>query len=303
VEQDPNDEPAEELLRRILIARQSEWEINTISKGPYTEPPLPEGVTELPKLAQDWTWATLEQLTSADRVICYGILMPKEDFQNGILYVKVKNIKNDKVDLASLSRTSPEIAKKYARASLRTGDLILAIRGTYGRVAVVPPELDGGNITQDTARLAITDLANRDYIAWYLRSEFAQTYFKKVARGVAVKGVNIADVRLCPVPLPPLAEQQRIVTEIERRLSVAAEVEVAVEVGRRRANRLRQSVLKRAFEGKLVGQGPEEEPAEGLSERGREGHPRMEHEYANDGAGQGGKQNRMNPKQLDFFSD
>ncbi len=240
-------ETGEQLLQRILETRRSQWK----GKGKYKEPAAPD-TSGFPELPKDWEVASLEQLTSGDRVICYGILMPKENVPNGILYVKVKDLKGDKVDIASLHRTTPEIAAKYARASLRTGDILLAIRGTYGRVAEVPPELDGGNITQDTARLVVSTLVDSAFIAWFLRSQDAQNYFKRVARGVAVKGVNIADVRICPVPLPSLREQQRIAAEVDRRLSLVREVEAQVDANLTRAERLRQSILSRAFTGGLV---------------------------------------------------
>ena len=70
-----------------------------------------------------------------------------------------------------------------------------------------------------------------------------------------------------PVPLPPLAEQRRIVAEVERRLSVIQQAEATVEAGLKRAERLRQSILKEAFAGRLVPQDPNDEPASVLLER------------------------------------
>lgn len=69
------------------------------------------------------------------------------------------------------------------------------------------------------------------------------------------------------IPLPPLAEQRRIVAEVERRLSVVAEVEAAIEANLRRATRLRQAILKKAFAGQLVRQNPADEPASALLAR------------------------------------
>lgn len=240
-------ETGAELLERILTERRKNW----TGRGQYKEPAEAQKAN-LPALRSGWVYASLEQLTDAMRPICYGILMPKENIPNGVPYVKVKDMKGDRIDVPALHRTTKDIAAKYRRSSLLPGDLLLAIRGTYGRVAEVPEELRGANITQDTARLGVTGLACHRFLATCLRAPECQNYFKRVARGVAVKGVNIGDVRLTPIPLPPLSEQTRIVAEVERRLSVIDELEAVVTANIQRATRLRKSILQRAFAGELI---------------------------------------------------
>ncbi len=73
--------------------------------------------------------------------------------------------------------------------------------------------------------------------------------------------INLQILNPYPIPLPPLAEQRRIVAEVERRLSVVAEVEAAIAANLKRAERLRQAILKKAFAGQLVPQNPADEPA------------------------------------------
>lgn len=243
---------------------------------PKDPPPLTEEeLASLPELPEGWGWTRADMLVEADRPICYGILMPKDNVEQGVLYVKVRDMRGDRINVDALQRTSPEIAKEYERATLREGDVLLAIRGTYGRVAVVPAALEGGNITQDSARLSITPLGNRDFCAWTLRAPECQHFFKRVARGVAVKGVNIGDVRLCPMPLCSTEEMAEIVKHIESRLSVIDDIESTTQTALLEAKALRQSILKRAFEGRLLDESeleavrsdPDYEPAEKLLER------------------------------------
>jgi type I restriction enzyme S subunit len=272
----PNVEPADKLLERILVERRRRWDeaehAKFVSKGKtppanlhkrYECPPISSAESNLP----GWRTATLEQLSSAARPICYGILMPKENLPDGVPYVRVKDMRGDTLDVHGLHRTSPKIAANYARATLRGGDLLLAIRGTYGRVVEVPPILEGGNITQDTARVEISPLMSARFVGYALRSDHCQRYFDRVARGVAVKGVNIADVRLTPIPVPPLVEQEQIVFEIERRLSDIDHVAREIANSARRIAQLLRAILKRAFDGKLVPQDRDAEPASVLLER------------------------------------
>ena len=79
--------------------------------------------------------------------------------------------------------------------------------------------------------------------------------------------ISLSDLREFPIPIPPLAEQRRIVAEVERRLLVVQQAEATVEASLSRAERLRQSILKQAFSGRLVPQDPDDEPASVLLER------------------------------------
>ena len=133
-------EPASVLLERILAERRRRWQ-QARGRGKYQDPAILD-TTDLPQLPDGWCWASLEALTSAVRVICYGILMPKEHIPDGVPYVKVRDMRSGTLDVPSLQRTTPKIAAEFARAALKDGDLLLAIRGTYGRVVDVPPELE-----------------------------------------------------------------------------------------------------------------------------------------------------------------
>ena len=106
------------------------------------------------------------------------------------------------------------------------------------------------------------------FVAHYLRSTVGRVRLTARAKwAVNQASINQSDVCMTPVPLPPLPEQRRIVAEVERRLSVAQKAEVSIEANLRRVERLRQSILKQAFSGKLVPQDPNDEPVSALLER------------------------------------
>ncbi len=234
------------VLQKILAERRRRWVEEKGSANGYREPSGPDA-SQVGQLPTNWSAATLEQLTDPIRTIGYGILMPKAHTPGGIPYVRVKDIVGDRIDLPGLRRTTPEIASAYRRSTLRAGDLLIAIRGSYGRVAIVPPELDGGNITQDSARLDLNPIMLREYVAAYLRGPAAQAFLRRVARGVAVKGVNIGDLRHLPVPVPPPLVQRLIVNGVERNESLANWLRDDIQNALDHALSLRRAVLGQAL--------------------------------------------------------
>jgi type I restriction enzyme, S subunit len=169
--------------------------------------------TELGWLPKSWSVLPLNKLVDRNRPISYGILMPGNHMPDGVPVIKVRDIRGGEIVQNGLLRTSKEIDAEYARSRLKEGDLLLSIRGTVGRTAIVPPELNGANITQDTARLALAS-GRSDFYQEYLCSHQAIIYLQNNTLGNAVQGINLRDVKSMIAPCPSEAEQ----TEIAARL-------------------------------------------------------------------------------------
>jgi type I restriction enzyme S subunit len=182
-----------------------------------------------------------------DRPITYGILKPGPDIKDGIPYVRVLDIKQSRLHVEQLHKTTKEIAAQYRRSMLRPGDILVTIRGTVGRTCIVPDELTGANITQDTARLAIVPRIEPIYVVEFLNTPWAQGWMNHRMQGQAVKGINLGDLKKLPVPLPPLPLQK----EFAARVSEIRAMQAEQAVSRRRLDDLFQSMLHRAFQGEL----------------------------------------------------
>src|SRR6185369_2048318 len=102
---------------------------------------------------ESWELLTLRDVVEPGRPITYGILKPGPELKTGVSYIRVADFPGDQLNLASIRKTSPQMDETFKRSRLRPGDLLLSIRGTVGRIVIIPEELDGANITQDSARL------------------------------------------------------------------------------------------------------------------------------------------------------
>lgn len=156
------------------------------------------------------SFVRLNDVVSPGRPICYGILMPGEEIPNGVPVIKVKDFPDGAINLGGLIHTSKEIDESHKRSRLLAGDLILSIRGTVGRVAEVPPELDGANITQDTARITVDSRYNAKYVRGALESAPLQEEMILNMRGVAIKGINIGFLRELAIPMVNRDEQDKL---------------------------------------------------------------------------------------------
>jgi type I restriction enzyme S subunit len=180
------------------------------------------------------------------RPISYGILMPGPNQSEGVKYIRVTDMKGGGIELSGIRKTTEAISNSYRRSLLNPGDLLMSIRGHVGRFAVVPTELDGANITQDTARLAIIG-ASSVFVRECLRTAAFQRWMAKHTKGVAVRGINLGDVKLMPIILPPRADQD----EFARRITAVEKLKTAQRAALAELDALFASLQHRAFRGEL----------------------------------------------------
>ena len=258
-------EPAAVLLERILAERRARWESQEKRRGKYKEPSTPDA-SALAELPEGWVWASLDQL-AAIGTGSTPLTSNAEYYQNGSVPWVTSSALNELV-VPSTNNFVTEQAAEECRLSLYPiNTLLIAMYGegkTRGKCSEL---LFPSTINQAIAAVIMEASAAdcRPYTKVFLHGNYEAT--RRLSSGGVQPNLNLGLIRGLAIPLPPLAEQRRIVAEVERRLSVVQQAEATVEASLARAERLRQSILKQAFSGKLVPQDPDDEPASALLER------------------------------------
>ena len=262
-------EPASILLQRILAERRTRWQADHPGK-PYHEPTPPD-TSDLPELPEGWVWIALDVV--ADVVDPHPSHRTPPEFEDGIPYVGMGDITKDgTINRNGARKVAREVIEEHkGRYQLKTGDFVFGKIGTLGKPVRLTEPFDyalSANIILIQPNAELVDL---EFAYTYMASPLMEALLREGSRATTQAAFGIIKARRLPFPLPPLAEQHRIVAEVERRLSVVGELGKQVEAALGRAERLRQAILKRAFEGRLAPQDPNDEPASALLERIRAG--------------------------------
>ena len=264
VEQDPNDEPASVLLERIKTEKEQLIKDGKIKKEktlpPITEDKIPY---ELPK---GWEWVRLGNLS----IINGGYAFKSNEYKNiGVRVIRISDfdgsgLKKDKIVYYTED-------KKYDDFVLENNDILLAMTGgTVGKSYYVQNLQEKMYVNQRVADIKISKQVNSKYINYLILSPLTQD---KVAacKNSTNDNISMQDIKEFYVPLSPHAEQQRIVEKLEQILPLIDEYgkneEKLSELNKTLPDKIKQSILQYAVQGKLVAQDPNDEPASELLKR------------------------------------
>jgi type I restriction enzyme, S subunit len=276
-EENPGVEPASDLLDRILQERRQRWDKDQLAayekkgkkppknwRSKYKEPGSPD-TSKLPARPDGWEWATLTMLCTSIGDVDYK--MPKAQSE-GVPYISTKDfLPNSGINFDTAKLIATEDYERLCRKIVpQRNDILMSRYGTVGEVRLVDTEQP----FQASYSIAIIKPASHSisrYLALALQGEHVQYQIRRHTRATAQPDLGLGHIREFTVAVPPLEEQHFILEEVERRLSIVDEVETEVGANLKRAAILRQAILKRAFEGKLVPQDPSDEPASELLDR------------------------------------
>ena len=264
VEQRQEEGNASDLLEQIRAEKAALIKKGQIKK----EKPLPE-IKEEEKpftIPANWCWVRLGEIVE----IAGGKRLPRghkfSENPTSHIYIRVSDMKNCTIVSNSLSYISDDTFEHIQLYTIGKDDIYLTIAGTIGRVGIVPIEFDKMNLTENAVKLTQITI-EKLFVLYVLCSQFVQSQFTAKTNKVAQPKLAIQRIATTLVPLPPLAEQKRIVAALEASLKLVDTIaKDSVDLDKA-LKFLRQKVLDMAMRGLLVEQRPEDGNATDLLEQ------------------------------------
>lgn len=215
------------------------------------------------EVPNNWIWTTIGGLCSK---IGSGSTPKGSNYSSeGVLFFRSQNVYNDGIVLDDIKYISDEVHQSMIGTEVLPNDLLLNITGgSLGRCAIVPNEINKGNVSQHVCILRPITISSN-----YFHALILSTFFSKSMKitGSGREGLPKYNLEQMMFPLPPLAEQKRIVSEIERWFSLIDIIEKDKQDLHTIIKQAKSKILDLAIHGKLVPQDPNEEPASELLKR------------------------------------
>lgn len=262
VKQDPNDEPASELLKRIKNEKAELIREGKIKKSKKL--PAISNDEEPFDIPDSWEWIRLGNICEPIR---YGFTSSAKDNGNSKL-VRITDIQNNNVNWNNVPFCDvPKV--KLKDLQLKTNDILIArTGGTVGKSFVVKNISEVAVFASYLIRIRLIDNELIDFVKYFLDSPYYWQMISLKQSGTGQPNVNATKLSEILIPIPPLEEQKRIVAKIEKLMPLVDEYAESYnrlqKIDNEFEDKLKQSVLQYAMEGKLVKQDPSDEPASEL---------------------------------------
>ena len=195
-----------------------------------------------------WHWVSLCNLLEEGRDISYGIIkLGIEPKRGGVPTLRCSDVKPGYIDLLGVRKVAHDIEQDYARTRLRGGEILINIRGTLGGVAVVDKKLAGYNVAREVAVVPVNRHLNAQYLSIAMQSRYFWERINQQLRGIAYKGLNLGALRLLPIPIPPVAEQHRIVAKVGQLITLCDHLKTRLTQAHQLNEQLANTLVERAL--------------------------------------------------------
>ncbi len=194
-----------------------------------------------------WPRRELAEFIVPDDSINYGVVQPGAAEDTGIPIVRVGDFRGLSISQSGLMRIAPEIEAGHKRSRLNGREILVACVGSIGKVALVDDSLRGFNIARAVARIPLGNELERVFAAHLLTTDHVQHFWRNETRTVSQPTLNIRQICMTPIYLPPLEKQR----EFSRMAGLIAKTTQAFEFSAAEMERLFAALQHRAFRGEL----------------------------------------------------
>lgn len=176
-----------------------------------------------------WEVKKLNEIVSDNCSISYGIVQPGDGVENGVPVVRPIDMTKTFVSRKGLKNTTKEISDSYKRTILKGNEILMCVRGTTGLISMATPELQGCNVTRGIAPIECGPTCDKWFVFYQILNPAIQHHIAEYTRGIALKQINMKDVRDIPLCLPPLPLQRLFAQRIEQIEREKSEVQKSIQ--------------------------------------------------------------------------
>jgi type I restriction enzyme, S subunit len=271
---------AEELLKQIKEERQNHynqqiedwkkavkvWEKNgKVDKKPNKPRKLKELSTfsedelnEFVDLPENWIWSKVDKIidhhTHSIKAGPFGSSLKKSFYvENGYKIYGQEQVISGNHKIGNYYVNEAKYQELFSCA-VKPQDALISLVGTVGKVLILPVDCENGIINPRLIKISFNSFYNPEFFKYYFESAYLKSLYAHKSHGATMDIITLGIIQELPFPLFSIREQNQIILEIESRLSVCDKVEQSISESIIKAEALRQSILKKAFEGKLLSQ-------------------------------------------------